>query len=38
MLSNDAHITYDLQTNTNKHKYLAHYLFLNIFCILLDFY
>ncbi len=32
MLSNDAHIAYDLQTNTNQHKHLAHY-FLNIFCI-----
>src|SRR6266550_998758 len=38
MLSNDAHIAYHVQTNTNKQKYLAHYLFCNIFCILSDFY
>src|SRR6266576_7163724 len=38
MLSNYAHIAYHVQTNTNKQKYLAHYLFCNIFCILLDFY
>jgi hypothetical protein len=37
-LSNDAHIAYHVQTNTNKHKYLAHYFSLDIFCNLLDFY
>src|SRR6266550_7527823 len=38
MLSNDAHIAYHVQTNTNKHKYLAHYFFWIFFFNLSDFY